>query len=422
MTFFTRRYLEEFFLYSSQFVLFYTIALLAAPPVLRPDLLPIIILIISLFIQIALLARFGHRPIARLAFSCITPVVYTLSNALVSPGTLADMASYFLWGISLYQGSIQALELVFRRKWPKRIAEIFMIAGTILSFVFFYFYMDLRIRLFNNYLSGELDYFALSQALTIKNFVPAFMNFLKPVQHIFFIFGVFMFGLFQLSDKVKQISLKYRIDSIYATITPPTQDVMPIGSQIRGEKHPVVILYADIWNFTPIAEKENPQTAFELLNRYYALWDIVVRRNHGIIEQFVGDTTIAVFGLLENEQGANNAVDCAFDFLRQFIYLQDELAENKLPIIKSIGIGIHAGTVAVGDLINPAGEKRLSVVGDAVNVAARLDSLCREFKQNLIISNDVYKNLSLEHQAEFEKLGEVLFRNKTQPQLVWGRK
>ncbi|HOT58608.1 MAG TPA: hypothetical protein PLJ83_02995, partial [Spirochaetales bacterium] len=189
MTFFTRRYLEEFFLYSSQFVLFYTIALLAAPPVLRPELLPVIVLIISLFIQIALLARFGHRPLARLVFSCITPIVYTLSKALVSPGTLADMASYFLWGISLYQGSIQALELVFRRKWPKRIAEIFMTAGTILSFVFFYFYMDLRIRLFNSYLSGELDYSALSQALTIKMFIPSFINFLKPVQHIFFIFG-----------------------------------------------------------------------------------------------------------------------------------------------------------------------------------------------------------------------------------------
>lgn len=422
MTFFTRRYLEEFFLYSSQFVLFYTIALLAAPPVLRPELLPVVVLIVSLFVQIALLAKYGHRPLARLMFSCITPAVYTVSRALVSAGTLTDMASYFLWGISLYQGSIQALELIFRKKWPKRIAEIFMTAGTILSFIFFYFYMDLRIRLFNSYLSGEIDYVALSQALTIKNFIPAFMVFLKPVQHIFLIFGVFMFGLFQLSDKVKQISLKYRIDSIYSAVTPPTQDTLPIGSQITGEQRSVVVLYADIWNFTPIAEKENSRNAFEMLNRYYALWDIVVRRNHGIIEQFVGDTVIAAFGIVDSQNGSNRAVDCAFDFLKQLIYLQDELADNKLPIIKNIGIGIHAGTVAVGDLINPSGEKRLSVVGETVNIAARLDSLCREFKQNLIISNEVYKQLSLEHQAEFEKLGEVLFRNKTQPQLVWGRK
>jgi len=154
----------------------------------------------------------------------------------------------------------------------------------------------------------------------------------------------------------------------------------------------------------------------------YALWDIVARRHKGLVEQFVGDTAIIVFGIMGEKDAADEAVACAFDFLYEFSHLQDDLASHRLPLVKHIGIGVHAGKVAVGELSAASGIQRIGVVGEAVNIAARLDSLCREFKQDLLVSQPVYKQLGLESQSRFQPMGEVLFRGKTQPQMVYGKK
>lgn len=422
MRFLPRRFLEEFFLYSSQFVLFYILVLFTSPQVIRPDTAVIISLIIFLLLQIALLARFGHRPLARFLFSFISPMSFSLTHMLTQSSRPFDMATFFLWVTAFYLGIIQAIGLISVRKWPKRIAEAFLSFGTIFTFIFFYFYLDLRVNVSGAFESGTLNFFEVEQALSISNFLPSFLEFTKPVQHIFIMFGALMFGLFQISDKIKQISLKYRLDAVYTVVEPPTLAIDSVKALNNGEKRDVVILYADLWNFTPIAEKEGPVSTIGLLNRYYALWDIVSRRHNGIVEQFVGDTAIVVFGLMGEADAHDSAVSCAHDFLNQFVYFQEELVEHRLPLVKHIGIGIHAGQIAAGTLTGASGHSRVAVVGESVNVAARLDSLCREFKQDLLISQPVYKNLTLENQSMFQPMGEVLFRNKTQPQLVYGRK
>lgn len=422
MKFLPRRYLEEFFLYSSQFVIFYIIILFASPTIIRPTNVALVTLICFLLMQIGLLARYGHRPLARFLFSLMTPLGYSGMQALSGPVLPLDMASFFLWATALYLGGIQALGLLFRRKWPKRIAETLLILGTVFTFIFFYFYLDLRLNSTKAYDAGELGYEGLMAALAMDNFVPAFFSFAKFTQHIFFMFGTLMFGLFQMSDKIKQISLNARLDSVYAVVEPPAVDVPTREMFKRGEVRDVAILYADLWNFTPIAEKEGPTETMGLLNRYYGVWDLVVRRNHGVIEQFVGDTVIAVFGLMGEKEYCENAVACALDFLREFPYLQEDLTSHRLPLVKHIGIGVHAGRATVGELSVASGSPRIAVVGDTVSMAARLDSLCREFKQDLLVSAPAYKQLSLELQSQFQTMGEVLFRGKTQPQAVFGRK
>lgn len=422
MKFLPRRYLEEFFLYSSQFVIFYIIILFASPPIIRPTDLALLSLILFLLMQIGLLARFGHRPMARFLFSLMTPLGYSGMQALSGPVLPLDMASFFLWATAVYLGGIQALGLWFRRKWPKRIAETLLTLGTVFMFIFFYFYLDLRLTMTRAYDAGELGYAGLMAALALDNFIPAFVSFASFTQHIFFMFGALMFGLFQMSDKIKQISLQARLDSVFAVIEPPSLDAPTRETLKRGETREVAILYADLWNFTPIAEKEGPTETIGLLNRYYGVWDLVVRRNHGVIEQFVGDTVIAVFGLMGEKEYCENAVNCGLDFLREFPYLQEDLASHRLPLVKHIGIGVHSGKLTVGELSVASGSQRVSVVGDTVSVAARLDSLCREFKQDILVSAPAYKQLSLELQSEFQTMGEVLFRGKTQPQAVFGRK
>ncbi|MBP7264150.1 MAG: hypothetical protein KBB32_08240 [Spirochaetia bacterium] len=422
MKFLPRRYLEEFFLYSSQFVLFFIIILFTSPSVIRPASLPLVTLTGFLLLQIGLLARFGHRPLARFLFSFMTPFGYSIMQSLSGPILPLDMASFFLWATAFYLGAIQALGLLFHRKWPKRIAELFLTLGTVFTFIFFYFYLDLRTHNVHSYTDGTLSYEGLMSALALSNFLPAFGHFGRSTQNIFFMFGALIFGLFQVSDKVKQISLKARLDSICAIVEPPRPEFTARAALAKGERRDVAILYADLWNFTPIAEKEGPAGTISLLNRYYSMWDVVVRKHRGIVDQFVGDTVIAVFGLMGEPDYADSAVDCALDFLTEFSYLQEDLAEHRLPLIKHIGIGVHAGKVAAGELTSASGAARVAVVGEAVNMAARLDSLCREFKQDILVSASAYKLLSLERQSHLQAMGEVLFRGKTQPQAVFGRK
>lgn len=422
MRFLPRRYLEEFFLYSSQFVIFYIIILFASPPVIRPTDVALVTLIAFLLMQIGLLARYGHRPLARFAFSLMTPLGYSGMQSLSGPVFPLDMASFFLWATAIYLGGIQALGVWFRRKWPKRIAETLLTLGTVFTFIFFYFYLDLRLTSTKAYDAGELGYQGLIASLALDNFIPAFVEFAKSSQHIFFMFGALMFGLFQMSDKIKQISLQARLDSVYAVIEPPR--LAPSASQLyrKGATQDVAILYADLWNFTALVEKEGATETMGLLNRYYGLWDLVVRRHNGVIEQFVGDSVVAVFGLLGDKDYAENAVNCALDFQREFPYLQEDLASHRLPLVKHMSVGVHAGKATVGELSVASGDRRVSVLGDVVAMAARLDSLCREFRQEMLVSAPAYKLLSLELQSKFQTMGEVLFRGKTQPQAVYGQK
>ena len=115
MRFFPRRYLEEFFLYSSQFVLFYIIIPFSSPSVIRPGGLALVSLISFLLLQIGLLARYGHRPAARFFFSFMTPAGYSVMQALSGNIHSLDMASFFLWATALYLGGIQALSIQFRK-------------------------------------------------------------------------------------------------------------------------------------------------------------------------------------------------------------------------------------------------------------------------------------------------------------------
>ena len=92
-----------------------------------------------------------------------------------------------------------------------------------------------------------------------------------------------------------------------------------------------------------------------------------------------------------------------------------------LPAPAEVSIGINSGSIVAGDL-GVAESRRLGVFGEAVSVAARLDSLCREFKQDLLLSQSVFRQLELESQARLVRIGEVLLRNSTQPVPVYGTK
>lgn len=421
MRFLPKRFAEEFFLYSSQFTVFFILMLFSTPSIIAMQPIALIVLNGFLLLQITLLAFWGHKPLPRFLLSFITPAGYSMLQTITGRTFPVDMASFFLWAVSFYVGLLQAWSGAARRSWPKRVLEAFLSFGTVFTFIFFYFYLDLRINLAARFNSGELPYDGYIQGLSISSFLPAFVKFIKSPQHTFFAFGAFVFGILQLGNKVKELSLRARLERIVSSVPVPTRDLADDPEPTEAENKEAAVVYGDIWNFSALTGKVSAREAVEVLNRYYALWNVTVTRHGGYLDQFVGDTAVAVFGLLGEKDAGERAVACAFELLRELPHLQEDLAAAGLPMIKHVGIGVHWGKLMVGRLKNGT-SPAFSVFGEAVSIATRLDSLCREFKQDVLVSQAVYKQVGIETQQHLQMVGEVLLRGKTQPSAVYGRK
>jgi class 3 adenylate cyclase len=351
----------------------------------------------------------------------VTPFGYATVRYLGGDFDFLNMANVFLWAASAYVGLFQALSLAVRSTTAKRVFETWLALGTAITFVFFYFYLDLQVTYSQRYYLGLVGLEEYARALTLQNFVPAFLTFVSSPQHSFIAFGGAVFGVILLSDKVRFLGLVKRVRIMFDNTS--GQELPPEAKEriAEGENRVVTVLFADIWNFTGLVEGLDPSHAVEVLDTWYAAWNATAERHGAFVDQFVGDTAVLAFGLLGEKDHESRAVECALDFLEKLPVLQEELENRKLPAIRHVGVGVHTASVTVGEL-GVKGLRRVSLFGDAVSIASRLDSLCREFRQDLIVSNPAYVRLPIEQQTLFEPLGEVLMRNAPQPVPVIGRK
>ncbi len=419
MKFFAKRFVEEFLLYSSQFIVFFVLMLALIPS--SDALQPAALLMVSAFllIQIGLLAIQGQSPLLRFLFSFITPAGYALVRSLGGTFILTDMGNLFIWGAAFYIGLFQSLSIAFRDRLVQSVTETLLAIGSVVIYVFFYYYLDLRVGLAAALSAGSLDLSGFRKALDIRSFPKSILAFVASPQHAFFAFGAAIFAALLLANRVRVLSLRNRISGLFgeSRLSSP----VPKPNPSLGEEIQVVVLSADVLDFTGFASRLTASRAVDVLNRYYSLWGIVAERHHGEVVGVTGDSILAVFGLLGDKDAGEAAVATVADFLEAMPGLQDDLRAASLPALGGVSIGIHSGTIVAGDLGLP-GQRRIGVFGDAVSVAARLDSLCREFKQDLLISQPVFRQLGLETQARFDKLGEVLLRNGVQPMPVYGFK
>ena len=382
---------------------------------------PISLIIVTLFlvIQILLLVGQGHKPLLRILFSFITPAAYTLVRMLTGTFLPLDMAIGFIWGAALYVGLFQAIALSARGTWFKRAAEALLAAGVVLLFIFFYFYLDLRLGLAKRLATGEIGFAQYAKALGIASFPPSFLKFLETPQNLFLIFGIATFGIMLLASKVKVLGLRSRIAGLFGTARVDENVGDPAAA--AGQGSIVTVVSSDIRDFTGLADRLSPERAVAVLNRYYSVWAVAADRHGGRLAGTTGDSVVVVFGLLGEKDAAERALACARDFIAEFPGFKDDLQSASLPAPTDVSIGMHTGSIVAGDL-GVQGSRRLGVFGEAVSTAARLDSLCREFKQDILLSQSVFRQLELESQARLVRIGEVLLRNSTQPVPVYGTK
>ena len=182
--------------------------------------------------------------------------------------------------------------------------------------------------------------------------------------------------------------------------------------KLGGERKDMTFLFCDIRGFTPISEtyKDNPEGLVELINEFLTNQTNIILKHGGTIDKYMGDCIMAFWNApLDDPKHACHAVVAAIEMRRSLAELNNVL-QHERGIEINTGIGINTGPCIVG---NMGSDSRFdySVIGDAVNLASRLEGQCKEFNTDLIISEFTMKQAP---SNEYEKLGEVTVKGKNE--------
>ncbi len=184
------------------------------------------------------------------------------------------------------------------------------------------------------------------------------------------------------------------LQRIKAYVAQPVMDTVALSPErFRvGERREITVLFSDIRNFTPIAASLHPYRVVTLLESYFNSMTEIVRLYGGVVDKFLGDGMMVLFGLAPNQDDhALRAVLCALHMLEELDTVNwewERVTGSKL----RIGIGINTGVAIVGE-IGAEWRKELTALGAAVNLAQRLEQLTKEVGATLLISDSTYQHV-----------------------------
>lgn len=170
-----------------------------------------------------------------------------------------------------------------------------------------------------------------------------------------------------------------------------TAQAMSDCHQNRGYQTQLAVLFSDIRQFTPFVEQHLPYDVTHILNRYFYQMTEAIHLYHGKIDKYMGDGIMALFGLEEDDPQTTclQAVSAGLEMLRELDHFNQYLQAN-FNLQFNMGIGIDFAEVLVGKMGHPE-NRQLTAIGDAVNVASRIESKTKEFKAKLLISQHVFQ-------------------------------
>jgi len=182
------------------------------------------------------------------------------------------------------------------------------------------------------------------------------------------------------------------------------------GGQIQPQQVDATILFCDIESFTQMTESLGPVKIVDVLNSYFSAMVVILEQHGGVITQFQGDAILATFNVpVANPDHAANAVRAAQEMLSQIA--STDFAGEAL----KVRIGVNTGPVVAG-AIGAEGRLNYTVHGDAVNLAARLENMNKEYSTRLMVSGNT---VALAHELEFPQVGESAVRGQTRSILLY---
>ena len=188
------------------------------------------------------------------------------------------------------------------------------------------------------------------------------------------------------------------------------------NAALGGELVPVTVLFSDIRSFTSISETMEPRALLDFLNEYFTGMVESVMLHHGVVDKFIGDAIMAVFGApVPQPDDPLNAVKAALDMRTRLQKINVAFKERGLPEIRS-GIGLHSGQVVAGNM-GHAERMEYTVIGDAVNLASRLEGMTKELKCDVVLSEDLFVQVELHVDAE--PLHKIKVKGRDQEVMVY---
>jgi adenylate cyclase len=187
--------------------------------------------------------------------------------------------------------------------------------------------------------------------------------------------------------------------------------------RVKPRKTSVTVLFSDIRGFTSISEKLDAQELADLLNNYLTEMTQIVFRSQGTLDKYIGDAVMAIWGAPFDEPGhAKRCCEAAVNMLSRLEVLQQEWRERGQPVLE-IGIGINTGIASVGNM-GSALRYGYTAMGDAVNLASRLEGLNKEYGTRIIISEPT--RTALENgQALVRELDLIRVKGKMEPVTIY---
>lgn len=202
-------------------------------------------------------------------------------------------------------------------------------------------------------------------------------------------------------------------------VSPAVREKLLTGQlALGGETRQVTVLFSDIRNFSTMVEALSPQEAVSFLNEYLTQMTEAIRPWGGFINNFIGDAIVVIFGApLDQPEHAKNAVAGAIAMKKRLVLLNQKRISQGLQEIQS-GIGIATGEVVAGQ-IGSLERIQYTVIGDAVNVAARLETLTKEVPGNPILMNQRTAQGAQSLGIPLQLLGPRLVKGRKEAVEVW---
>ncbi len=207
------------------------------------------------------------------------------------------------------------------------------------------------------------------------------------------------------------------------------QRILELGEEARlgGEARDVTLLFSDIQGYTTLTENLAPETVIAFMNIYFEEMDAIITSHNGVILALQGDSILAVFGAPDDlPEHATAATRCAIAMRRHLPLMNARLRKAEDTHIEGLDsgfelhhrIGVHTGRVVAGNFGGQSYMK-YGVMGDVVNVAARLEELNKAHDTSLLISSEVYEALPNDLQSQAVNRGQIQLRGREQLQQVY---
>jgi adenylate cyclase len=218
---------------------------------------------------------------------------------------------------------------------------------------------------------------------------------------------------------IDDVSSEKRMKSTMSRYMDPgiAEKLLAGGEEVLGGKSVIgTVLFSDIRGFTPITEDLGPHGTVSLLNEYFTIMVECIQKQGGMLDKFIGDAIMAVFGLpLPHDDDEDRAVRASISMINELRrWNVERAAAGKRPV--DIGIGLNTDSIVSGNIGSP---KRMdyTVIGDGVNLASRLESACKEYGVRILISENTFRKLRGTYRAR--EVDCVIVKGKSEPASVF---